>query len=140
MPLENKQRLWKIGFDRREESLSMGPMVQVGVTFPEGELKSIKITFPIPFLDYFFPSFSLNTIEKIFNENEELFKNWVLVKIEECIKNNCLKEKLEIFDMQWAERVKDGSIPSLSRQQSEDVYIYPEVKEMKEIEGFRRGE
>ncbi len=143
MPIEDKQRLWKIQFDRRGESLFTGsnlsPTVQVGITSPDNKWKLIKIIFPIKFLDHFFPSCGPNTVEKIFNENESLFKNWVLVKIEECIKSDCLKEKLEISDVQWAERVKGNSISPLSQQESGDVYIYTEIKETK-IEGFRKEE
>lgn len=133
MPFENKElsRAWKIVFiDCIEPGGVYGAMIRFEITSPDGNERSVRPIFSLGFVDDYFripgdQNMSQNR-KRILAEQEELFKTWGLVKVEELLNKDSLEEEPKITrkDFEWAEKVKKRLLQPSCEQQDKNTYYY----------------
>ncbi len=132
MPLEDTEQIktWKIEFVGFEypNGFEIARIV-FEVTNPKGNNKVIRPKFKMQFInDYFRISGRENSIKAV-KENEQLFKTWGLVKIEDIVGADSNETEPGITDLKWAKEVHDGQLKPSSRPQDANIFYYiPESK------------
>lgn len=130
MPLKNQElsRSWKIVFIDRINRINSAyaVMLRFEVSSPDGKRKSIRPVFTEEFVEDYFHISGTKESDKIINEREELFIKWGLIRIEECINEDSLKEepKISRADFKWAESIKKGHLLPSSQQSDVNTYMY----------------
>lgn len=131
MPIEDKEqtKTWKIEFVDFEEPNVYERRIVFEVTNPNSEIKVIRPKFKMGFINDYFGISGMESSVKAIKENEELFKIWGLVKIEEIISADSNETEPDIADLKWAKKVHDGQLRPSSRQENANVFYYlPEYK------------
>ena len=132
MPTEDKEQIttWKIEFVDFEYPNGF-EIVRIifEATNPDRKIKVIRPKFKIQFInDYFRISGRENSVKAV-KENEQLFKTWGLVKVEEVISADSNETEPDITDLKWAKKIHDRQLNPSSRPQDASVFYYiPECK------------
>jgi len=139
MPFENKElsRAWKIAFigcfDKFAGQNSVWvAMTEFRLTSPDAKETSVTIIFGRSFVDDFFKVSNIQDISRILEDKEDLFKTWGFVRIEKCLDNDSLKERLEISngDLKWGKEIVEGRLRPSSIPQDSNTYIYTPERKM----------
>lgn len=138
MTFENKElsRAWKIVFIKtippEDETVKFRFLVG-RVESPAGENPMpIKIVIPENIIENklktkgfdLLPGYDApEKFQKMVLDNEELFMEGCLIKIEQSINNNSLETELPV-DANWIKATEKGHLKPLSRRQDRNTYIY----------------
>jgi len=139
MPFENKElsRACEIEFIGCFDKFAGQNSVWVVTTefrliYPDARETSVTIIFGRSFVDDFFKVSNIQDIGRILMAKKELFKSWGLVRIEECLDSDSLKERLEIStgDLKWGKKIAEDRLRSSSIPQDSNTYIYTPKRKM----------
>ncbi len=132
MPIEDKEqaKTWKIEFVEFEYPNGLEiARIKFEVTNPNSKTKVIRPKFKMQFINDYFRISSRESSVKAVKENEQLFRAWGLVKVEEIISADSNEIEPDIVDLKWAKKVYDRQLSSSSRPQDANVFYYvPECK------------